>query len=167
MMSKLRQQGCPMDSIEAARAWRAQWVKPTMQGHAMRATAQAQALPTSGVVAHANAAMRQAGQCLAAGQNIDALMPALRLALAAVPEPQRDQVKLEESVLAVLTKDSYEAFGKFGWAGHIDLDFYKHAILFLLKGEAAGAKVVAGIHRHWYRIATGQIFAKAPRVSNE
>lgn len=155
-----------MISVQSVMAWRNQWVKPIMHRHALPGAAQTS--PMLDAAGHAQAAMLHAGQLLAVGQNIDALVPSLRAALAAVPEQQREQVKLHPGVMEVVTDEVFDAIFQNGIAG-IDSSFYQHAVNIarLPDGETMSLEDHVWMHRFWYQVATGQIFAKPPQPNSQ
>lgn len=156
-----------MDSIEAARTWRARWVKPTMHAHATHNAPQPQPSQTPlGALESANASMLQAGQFLAAGKSIDALLPSLRQALAEVPEQRRERVRLYPGVMEVLIDEEFDAILQHGADG-IDSDFYRHAVSIALlhEGEGMRREDASYLHWLWYQVAIGQIFAKSMQQS--
>ncbi len=97
-MTKLRKQGCPMDSVESVRAWRQE-----RQSIAQRKPEPRRAKgPNIHHLAHAEACMQAAAAMLEAGASIDPFSPTLRAALAAVPVGVRDQVHLHLDVMKAL-----------------------------------------------------------------
>jgi len=97
-MTKLRKQGCPMDSVESVRAWRQE-----RQSIAQRKPEPRRAKdPNIHHLAHAEACMQAAAAVLEAGASIDAFSPTLRAALAAVPVGVRDRVHLHLDVMKAL-----------------------------------------------------------------
>ena len=155
-----------MISVQSVMAWRNKWIKPTMHGRAMPGAAQTSPMPDA--VGHAQAEMLNAGWLLTVGQSIDALVPSIRAVLAAVPEQQREQVKLHAGVMEVVTDDVFDAIFQYGIEG-IDSNFYPHAVSIaqLPDGETMSLEDQVWMHRFWYQVATGQIFAKSPPASNE
>lgn len=106
-MTKLRKQGCPMDSVESVRAWRLE-----RQNIAQRKP-EPQRLQSvqqcSAQVSSARVLMEAAGAMVEAGQAIDAMLPALRAALAAVPQHERDDVGLDLRVMKLLLRPVLDA----------------------------------------------------------
>jgi len=92
----------PVDSLEAAQQWRTQHLDPARKKGARldahyqpsRPAQRPQPAPASDTVAQASRLMETAESALSAGQCIDALVPALRAALRAVPVPERASVDL-------------------------------------------------------------------------
>ena len=104
-MTKCKRMGMPVHSVEAARAWRAINIAPTMHGHIKRQAASVTPSPSQ-ALPHALALLDIAAAALASGQTIDALVPVLRLALRAVPEHERDpDMMLQREVMDVLVAD--------------------------------------------------------------
>ena len=91
-MTKLRKQGCPMDSVASVRAWRLEHQNIAQRKPEPRRTATVH----RDHLAHAQACMRGAEALLAAGLPIDAFAPTLRAALAAVPPELRDAITFRE-----------------------------------------------------------------------
>jgi len=110
-VSAQAKRGMPVDSLEAAQQWRTQHLDPARKKGARldahyqpsRPAQRPQPAPASDTVAQASRMMETAGSALSAGQCIDALVPALRAALRAVPVPERASVDLGSlSVMRVL-----------------------------------------------------------------
>lgn len=97
-MTKLRKQGCPMDSVESVRAWRLARQNIAKRKPEPRRTNK----PHLRELAHAEACMQAAVAMLEAGASLDVFTPTLRAALAAVPLPSRDRVALHLGVMKVL-----------------------------------------------------------------
>ncbi len=167
-MSKYKQAGMPVDSVEAARAWRERHVKLTAHGmssramrkpsspqthHATLAPAQlSQPTATSSAAQHARALMEIAGAALASGRSIEAMTPDLRAALAAVDEEHRCTVQLDADVMDYLTESVRAAIDdddgqseEAHYPGHTD----------------DGPDMFAGVDmaNFWYRAAAGEIVA--------
>ncbi|WP_148279923.1 hypothetical protein [Acidovorax sp. KKS102] len=97
-MTKLRKQGCPMDSVESVRAWRLE-----RQNVAQRKPEPRRSKGTKDShVAHAEACMQAAVAILESGASLDAFFPTLRAALASVPANARSRVHLDFDVMKVL-----------------------------------------------------------------
>jgi len=96
-MTKLRKQGCPMDSVESVRTWRLEHQNIAQRKPDPKRLQIAQ--QCSPQVSRANALMEAAGSIVEAGQEIDAMLPVLRIALAAVPQHERDDVELDLRVM--------------------------------------------------------------------
>ena len=97
LVSRYRKRGMPVHSIEAARAWKFSHVRPRI-GSAWPP----EAAPPSAQLHAAQALADHAGELLAAGGDVAALVPAVRLALAAVPEHERADVGLSRELWDVL-----------------------------------------------------------------
>jgi hypothetical protein len=106
-MTKLRKQGCPMDTVESVRAWRLE-----RQNIAQRKP-EPQRLQSvqqgSAQVSSARVLMEAAGSMVEAGQAIDSMLPALRAALAVVPQHERDDVGLDLRVMKLLLRPVLDA----------------------------------------------------------
>ena len=90
-MTKLRKQGCPMDSVESVRAWRLERQNIAQRKpEPRRVTA-----PSRNHLEHAQRCMAGAEALLASGLPLDVFAPTLRAALAAVPPELRDEVGLD------------------------------------------------------------------------
>ncbi len=137
-VTKCKRMGMPVDSVDAARTWRAKNIAPTMHGHTKRQAAPppspSQALP------HALALLDIAAAALASGQQrIDALVPVLRLALRAVPEHERDaDMLLPAEVMDVLTADVV-------------------ALLPTRNTDAMSDDEAAEMGKFWYQVAAGEV----------
>lgn len=111
MCSKLKSQGMPTDTLEAAQAWRKAHLDPgRRKGSRFDQYYQPQQrrppLPTEPNLAEqASALMAAASALLESDQSIEALMPSLRAALRAVPPPERDDVGLYADVIKLLVAD--------------------------------------------------------------
>jgi len=105
-VSRDRRRGMPVDSVEAARAWRAQHIRPRMPRVPLAPPAQSPgpAQPSLACTA-AQALAGHAGDLLERGESITALVPALRAALRAVPDAERPGLALPLGVFELLTRD--------------------------------------------------------------
>lgn len=107
MVSKLSKRGMPTDSVERARRWRKRHLE---QGRVkgMRAGTQALPPPPPGPCPEKDVVeqlMQAAGEVLDSGGDIAHLVPGLRLAMAAVPENRRAEVRFSGPVMDVLTAE--------------------------------------------------------------
>lgn len=108
-VTKCKNMAMPVYSVEAARTWRHENITPTMHRYVKYF---AEAAPTephqSGAVAHALGLMDIASAALTSGKPIDALVPTLRAALAAVPIADRSgEMLLPVNVMEVLTAEVF------------------------------------------------------------
>ncbi len=103
IISRNKAQGMPVDSIEAARAWRVRNIRPRMSN--MPARSSRPPPLRSAAFAAAESLALHAGEQLARDASITALVPALRASLRAVPDSERPELALPLSVLQVLTAD--------------------------------------------------------------
>ena len=109
-VSAQAKRGMPVDSLEAAQEWRTQHLDPARKKGARldehyQPTRPAQRLQPAAVpdaVAQATRLMERADAALSSGQSIEALVPALRAYLRAVPEPERASLELSLPVMRVL-----------------------------------------------------------------
>ena len=97
LVSRYRKRGMPVDSLEAARAWKLANVRVRIGS-----APPPDAAPPSAQLHAAQALADHAGELLAAGGDVAALVPAMRLALAAVPEHERADVGLSRELWDVL-----------------------------------------------------------------
>lgn len=155
-MSKLKGMGMPTTSVEAARVWRRDNIKPTMHGQPYAdQKSQAPRSRPSGAVKHAQALMGIAASALADGQCIDSMVPTLRAALHAVPERERGGLLLPANVMDVLVADVAALLPKPAGPGH--------------EGDQAGCsdnmddEEAAYMGRFWYEVAAGEIGSTAAR----
>ena len=110
MVSKLAKRGMPTDSLERAQRWRRRHLEPgRVKGQRMGTTAPPEATPRTTTppapgseVTRANHLTEVAAHILDGGGDIAALLPGIRAALRAVPEPLRDEVQLHMGTMAVL-----------------------------------------------------------------
>ena len=100
LVSRYRKRGRPVHAIEAARAWKFSHVRPRI-GSAWPP----EAAPPSAQLHAAQALADHAGELLADGGDVAALVPAIRQALAAVPEHERGDVAMTRALWDVLTSD--------------------------------------------------------------
>jgi hypothetical protein len=95
--------GMPTTSIDAARAWHRECIKPTAHSLIKPENARRSEVPaTHASVVHACALMAHAADALATGQAITVMVPALRAALHAVPLRERAAMLLHSAVMDVL-----------------------------------------------------------------
>lgn len=99
-MSKLKKQGMPVHSVEAASAWRAANIKETAHRLAKHSPPR-----RSAAVQRVAKLMTVAGAALEANKSIAGQVPALRAAMHAVPERERPAVLLHAGVMDVLVAE--------------------------------------------------------------
>ena len=157
-MTKLKGQGMPVHSVEAARTWRAINIAPTMHGHIKRQAASVTPSPSQ-ALPHALALLDIAAAALASGQTIDALVPVLRLALRAVPEHERDpDMMLPAEVMDVLTHDVFTAIKHQDTprAGRADYSNDDGKVSFVAGTDMTDDEA-AEVGRFWYQVAAGEM----------
>lgn len=96
-ITAMKKQGMPTHSIDAAHAWRKSRQNIARRKPMPRPSAPSR--PPAEQPAKVTAMLDAASAALDAGQCIDALVPMLRAAMAAVPPAQRDDVGLPLSVM--------------------------------------------------------------------
>lgn len=140
LVTRYKKRGMPVDSIEAARAWKFSHVRPRI-GSAWPP----EAAPPSAQLRAAQALADHAGELLADGGDVAALVPAIRQALAAVPEHERADVALSVPLWDVLVE----------------------RVLKLVPDEDSGEPMSPAdeeaLGDFWYRAATGEV-VPAPDV---
>lgn len=138
VISRDRRRGMPVDSVEAARAWRAQHIRPRMPRMPLARGESA----ASAACAAALALAEHAGELLARGESVTGLVPALRAALHAVPDAERAGLALPLPVFRLLTCDVLALVpteSASDAAGELDSD----------EAEWMGA--------FWYSVAAGEV----------
>jgi hypothetical protein len=156
-MTKCKRMGMPVHSVEAARTWRAINIAPTMHNYTKRNPTR-QPSP-SGALPHALALLNVAAAALASGQSIDALVPVLRLALRAVPEPERDpDMMLPAEVMDVLTHDVFAAIEHQDAprAGRADYSNDDGKVSFVTGADMTDDEADE-MGRFWYQVAAGEM----------
>ena len=141
LVSRYRKRGMPVDSIEAARAWKRANVRARIGGAPPMPIATGSPLPPSAQLQAAQALADHAGELLADGGDVAALVPAIRQALAAVPEHERADVGLSrelwdvlaERVLALVPAEEKNSGARMGPAEEEDMGTF------------------------WYRVAAGEV----------
>lgn len=101
-MTKLRKQGCPMDSVESVRAWRLERQDIARRKSEPRRAAMSAPGHPCAHAAQATALIALAAGVLDAGDSIAPRVPSLRAALAAVPHQGRGAVGLDVGVMREL-----------------------------------------------------------------
>lgn len=155
-VSKLKGMGMPINSVEAAHAWRRDNIKPTMNGRpGARVESQTQKFLPSVAVEAALALLDFAAAELIAGRGIGSMVPALRAALRAVPERERDgTMLLPVNVMDVLVADVASLLPTSATPGP---DGGHQA-----GGDSMDDEEAAYMGRFWYEVAAGEI---APTAS--
>nr|WP_326530562.1 hypothetical protein [Rhodoferax sp.] len=149
-MTKCKGMGMPVHSLEAARTWREHNIAPTMHKLSMQDATTSQRhkpMKPSGAVPHMLALQDIAAAALEAGQTITPMVPALRAAMHAVPEHERDpQMLVQVEVMDVLTADVAAAMAQIDDAGD---------------GPSPGVPMTDDeldeMGLFWYQVAAGEI----------
>lgn len=144
-MTKLKQQGMPVDSVTNAKAWRDSNIRLTVHTTAPGRNADTEPPTWSGAVEIARDWMNIAAAALASGQCIAAMVPRLRSVLASVPVRERGAVLVHPEVMDLLTADVAAVLavdmGSSDDAVHMDEDEEKFMGNFWYE-VAAGERVV-------------------------
>ena len=160
-MTKLRKQGCPLDSVESVRTWRLERQDIARRKPELRRVARSAPGQHCAHAAHATALVALAANVLDAGSTIAPLVPSLRAALAAVPHQGRDAVGLDVGVMRELVAHVLALFpppetdprnddGTPVYLGSVDLsDDDAHEL-----------------GRFWYQVAAGE-FVITPTMNDE
>ncbi len=150
-VTKCKQLGMPVHSIEAARAWREHNIAPTM--HKLHRKSPMPLDPPhhqqqpSAALRHAMALMGVAAETLEAGKPIEAMVPSLRAALHAVPQHERDtNMHAPSDVLDVLTAEVATALEELKKAG--DCPSIEHPM---------SDDELDELGKFWYQVAAGEI----------
>lgn len=145
-MTKLKGMGMPVDTVQSARAWRDRNIAPTVHTSAPRITARQ--IPTNSKLSrafvNAQSFMSMAASDLADGKSIDAMVPYLRSALAAVPHSERDALLVSPVVMDLLTA-AVAACLTADRAGQGD------------GSEPMPDDQAQEMGRFWYRVAAGEV----------
>lgn len=139
LVTRYRKRGMPVDSIEAARAWKFSHVRPRI-GSAWPP----KAAPPSAQLQAAQALADHAGELLADGGDVAALVPAIRQALAAVPEHERADVGMSVPLWNVLVE-------------HVRALVPEEAV----DGDGMNAAEADEVGTFWYRVAAGEVVPAA------
>ena len=154
-MTKCKKMGMPVHSIEAARTWRENNIAPTAHGllsQRRSANPRHKTLQTFGALRHATTMLNMAAAALAAGQNITAMVPAMRAALRAVPVRERDPTMLLPSeVMDVLTAEVMAALPAKGELNDDGSPAWHSADNPMSEGDADE------LGEFWYQVAAGEI----------
>lgn len=164
-MSAQAKRGCPTNTLEAAQAWRAANLDPgrrkgsrfdqyyqeprRQQRQPARASASEHTLAEQ-----ASALLAAASALLETHQSIEALMPSLRAALRAVPEPERDDVALSLDVIKVLARDVLALLPRQG-SGALNSD----GSPVWCDGATMPEGVAQECGEFWYSCAAGELVA--------
>lgn len=99
---RYEKQGMPCISVDAARAWREHFLRPRVGSP--------RAPSTSWLIERAHAMQDAGAQLLESGNGtaFEALTPAIREALRAVPDSERERVGLRVTVIDALTAEQHE-----------------------------------------------------------
>ena len=160
-VSAQAKRGMPTDSLEAAQLWRTQHLDPARKKGARldahyqpsRPAQRPQPAPASDTVAQATGLLKVAESALAAGQCIDALVPALRAALRAVPVPERASVDLVSlPVMRVLLAHVLDVLPDRATNPTND-----DGTPFYSDGEAVTDEDASFMGAVWYEIAAGEL----------
>lgn len=172
-VTALKKRGMPMDSVEAAQAWRLVHVAPT--AHTIPAVPTSdhddiQSTAWPGRHAEAvGAVTRLAVSVLSTGAKLDdALVHAIRTALRAVPKDRRERItkSLPVSVMDELTEHFFDlppiladADNASEHSGSVPKDYFEHDGLVAPPRDATGAEAVDAL-AFWYRVAAGEVKSK-------
>lgn len=140
--------GMPTDSLAAAQAWRLAHLDP-----ARSKTHKAAPKAPSVAVATANVLMDAASAILKAGGRIDDMTPALRTAMAAVPQPERDKVGLRVEVVRVLVAHVLAL------VAHEDFNHGEAATEHVERMTEEDAQAAG---EFWYQVAAGEVVFHEP-----
>lgn len=160
MVTRLAKHGMPTDSLERAQRWRKRHLEPSRvkgvrHDSNYRPSPQAQPVRPAPVIDHLTPAaglLNVAAMALSAGTCIAALVPALRVALAAVPAHERDGLLLPVNVMDILVADvaavlpprEGEPLNDDGTPVYQD-------------GDTMTDDEAAELGRFWYQVAAGEI----------
>jgi hypothetical protein len=152
MVTRDKRRGMPVDSIEAAQAWRFQNVRvrwtPEVDTEAVGV-----ALNGERLAERAAALLQAAGELLESGGDMSPMVTTIRQAMAAVPFSQRCRLRFPFNAMDVLTEDVARILD----AG--DPDGLIHGKLHQGK-RAKGEAVDMGAF--WYAVAAGEILVRRP-----
>jgi hypothetical protein len=146
-MTKYKQMGMPVDSVEAASTWRLRHVKITAHKAPMRVAGKlpTQSLEAASSLERANELLMIAATALEAGQSIAAMIPALREAMRSVPTDARNGIVLPVNVMDLLTADVYQLAQDEG--GSISSEV----------GQSMTDEEAAWMGEFWYQVAAGEV----------
>ncbi len=152
MVTRYKRKGMPLDSIEAALAWREENVRVRYTTEA-DASATGRAVEGEQAAARAGALLQAAGELLESGGDVSPMVPSIRQAMAAVPLAQRDRVLFPCDVMDLLTEDVARVVDKGDPAGLL------YGSLHL--GKSARGKAV-DMGAFWYAVAAGEVRVRRP-----
>jgi hypothetical protein len=153
MVTRDKRRGMPIDSIEAAQAWRDQNVRVRWTPEA-DTEAVGVALNGERLAERAAALLQAAGELLDSGGDIAPMVATIRQAMAAVPFDQRSRLRFPFNIMDALTEEVNRVMDKGDPAGLIYGTLYptKRA-----KGEAID------MGAFWYAVAAGEIRVRRPK----
>lgn len=140
---KYKRRGMPMDSVGAAAAWHRTHVKITAHRLPQPAAPAPAPIDTGPAALRVAGLLDLAANALGSGHDIEALTPALRQALRAVPAADRAAILLPFEVMDVLTADVYAALTPHPFADD--------------PGAAMSDDEANEMGRFWYSVAAGEI----------
>jgi hypothetical protein len=149
--------GMPTDTLESAQAWRKRHLDPArtkgQRYDQNRITAKAiQPGAGTGPLHRANLLMEFAENSLAAGVDINDLLPSLRAAMAGVPPAMRNQVVLSVEVMRVLLAPML------AWLGPRDANpTFNDGTPIYCDGASMSDEDAQAVGEDWYRLACGEI----------
>lgn len=145
-MTKLKGMGMPVDSVQSAHAWRESNIAPTVHTSALRRTVSQHPINSkpSGSFVNAQSFMSMAAADLVDGKSIEAMIPYLRSALAAVPDAERDALLVSPLVMDLLTSGIADCLTTDS-AGLGDAN------------KPMSDDQAQYMGRFWYQVATGEI----------
>lgn len=153
MVTRDKRRGMPVDSIEAARAWRDQNVRVRWTQEA-DTEAVAAALNGERLAERAAALLQAAGELLESGGDIKPMAITIRQAMAAVPFAQRCRLRFPFNAMDALTEDVARVLDKG------DPDGLLYGAMYPSK-RAKGEAVDMGAF--WYAVAAGEIRVRRPK----
>jgi hypothetical protein len=146
-VTKYKQMGMPVDSVEAALTWRMQYVKPTAHKAPVRVAERlaGESIEAASGLERANELLMIAAIALEAGQSIAAMIPSLREAMRSVPIDARDGILLPVNVMELLTADVYQRAQEEGGVTSAN------------DGEGMTDEEAEWMGDFWYRVAAGEV----------
>jgi hypothetical protein len=146
-MTKYKQMGMPVDSVEAALTWRMQYVKPTAHKAPARVADRlaAESLEAASSLARANELLMIAATALEAGQSIVTMIPMLRDAMRSVPTDARNGIALPVDVMNLLTAEVRQ------------LALEEGGVNSSSDGQSMTDEELEWMGDFWYRVAAGEV----------